>query len=525
MSSDENRCRGRWILLAILAGNYILRVLIAIRPLKYIDGLTIPDDAYLSLTLARNIAKGLGPLYGQYYTNGFQPLYVFLMTPVYWLFPNDLITPVHIALFVLIAFDTATLYLLYRLAQNEYRSNIAPMIIAIAWIFNPYSIRIANNGLETSISAFFILASYILFVRLREKSDDSIKSLLFFGIILGLSLLSRIDNIILALVLIAGLSWSWWKACHSPIAISKNLGLVLGFTILICLPWITYQLYYIGDLVPISGQAVRYMSLSNINHAPTLANFYLVSLKEAVLAIKSLCLAPLILIVVLLGAVLLMKRTLNLSSIFDRLKKHNPLLIFSLLLFVAYTFFLFQAGLTNRYFYPLTLIVLLYMMTLIDLFNQRLCGRMRLLFNIVVVTFLVGSTIIRPSVRALYFSNETQRVGYMNLGLWAKDNFPDRTVVGCSQTGALGYFAPNLRVVNLDGKVSSACYKSLVAKRNIEYIRSEKIEYVIGWKDNIDFIRRESINFKPDDLILIGPIKGFTSWWTEWYLYKVNKGK
>ncbi|MEK7250053.1 MAG: hypothetical protein AAB209_06475, partial [Bacteroidota bacterium] len=67
-----------WALLAI---NVCIRCIVAARPLEYLDGLTIPDDAYLSLTIARNIAKGLGPLYGFEYTNGFQPLYVFLMVP------------------------------------------------------------------------------------------------------------------------------------------------------------------------------------------------------------------------------------------------------------------------------------------------------------------------------------------------------------------------------------------------------------------------------------------------------------
>src|SRR4030067_2176688 len=103
----------------VLLGNFALRLIVALRPVKYLDGLTLPDDTYLCLTLARNIANGLGPLYGTDYTNGFQPLYVFLTAPLYWLFPNDLVTPVHAALILLIIFDTATLYLIYRLVRRE----------------------------------------------------------------------------------------------------------------------------------------------------------------------------------------------------------------------------------------------------------------------------------------------------------------------------------------------------------------------------------------------------------------------
>jgi hypothetical protein len=37
--------------------------------------------------------------------------------------------------------------------------------------------------------------------------------------------------------------------------------------------------------------------------------------------------------------------------------------------------------------------------------------------------------------------------------------------------------APDLRVINLDGVVNRACYESLVARRNIDYILEEKIDY------------------------------------------------
>lgn len=47
----------------ILAG-LAARIALALRPPKFLDGLTIPDDAYLSLTIARNLGRGLGPLYG-----------------------------------------------------------------------------------------------------------------------------------------------------------------------------------------------------------------------------------------------------------------------------------------------------------------------------------------------------------------------------------------------------------------------------------------------------------------------------
>ena len=101
--------KSKTFLYSLLGLNFLLKFLIAIRPLKYIDNITIQDDSYLAFTIARNIAKGLGPLYGTDFTNGFQPLYVFLVAPFYALFPNNPILPVHFALIVSVIFDTLSL--------------------------------------------------------------------------------------------------------------------------------------------------------------------------------------------------------------------------------------------------------------------------------------------------------------------------------------------------------------------------------------------------------------------------------
>jgi hypothetical protein len=177
--------------LVLLALNLLLRCSVALRPLEYIDGLTIPDDAYLSLTIAKNIAAGLGPLYGLEHTNGFQPLYVFLMVPVYWIIQNDIVTPVHIALILLSLFDTATLFILFRLVALQSTSFITPLAAAALWILNPYVISTTLNGLETTISCFFIAVVLWYFsVRYRDNSERGSDFVL--GLLLGCAVFARL---------------------------------------------------------------------------------------------------------------------------------------------------------------------------------------------------------------------------------------------------------------------------------------------------------------------------------------------
>ena len=56
----------------------------------------------------------------------------------------------------------------------------------------------------------------------------------------------------------------------------------------------------------------------------------------------------------------------------------------------------------------------------------------------------------------------------------------------------------------------------------MDYIRSQGIQYIIGWQVDRSYIADHSANFQPDDLIPIRQIGGFKSWDQEWYLLKVN---
>lgn len=143
------------ILLLLLLANTALRLVVALRPLEALDQHTLTDDTYLALTIARNIARGLGPLYGNAPTNGFQPLYVFLIAPAFVLFPNDPFAPLRSSLIVLVLFDTLALYVLHRFVRQFSTSTSTPIVASTAWIANPYIFTMTLNGLETAIAAFF----------------------------------------------------------------------------------------------------------------------------------------------------------------------------------------------------------------------------------------------------------------------------------------------------------------------------------------------------------------------------------
>ncbi len=195
-----------------------------------------------------------------------------------------------------------------------------------------------------------------------------------------------------------------------------------------------------------------------------------------------------------------------------------------MLITLAYLFYIFGGWNFKRYLYPLAFLFLLYLGALVDLYLESLSTEQaRKRFAWGTMAFLILAFAANPETHRLYFSRDTTSTGYMNLGLWARERFPDGTVIGGSQSGALGYFADNLTVVNLDGVVNKACYRSLVEKRNIDYIRQAGIEYVVGWEVNIDYVRKESADYRDGDLYMIEKVPGFQSWGLDWWLYGVKR--
>src|SRR5262245_47671310 len=87
-------------LLGLLAAGLLLRLGLAWAPFTYLaERGPLIDDAFYSLSVARNLAAGVGPTAdGVHETSGFQPLYTLLLVPLYALFRHDLILPIHLAL-------------------------------------------------------------------------------------------------------------------------------------------------------------------------------------------------------------------------------------------------------------------------------------------------------------------------------------------------------------------------------------------------------------------------------------------
>jgi hypothetical protein len=221
------------------------------------------DDSFYSLGIARNIALGHGWIHdGLHVTNGFQPLYVFLMIPFYWFLPpNGTLIPT-LALLGQAFINTATGWLLYRLIAKQIGLR-SGLLVAVIWSFSPYVIN-GINALETPLSTFVMLIIVHLYLtrwRARLVGSTPWRSAIELGSALGVLLLVRIDNIVFVGLLLLELSYRLLKARpQRGLAVLAAVGLLAGIFVG---GWFALSYLNTGRLNFDSGTATRLHSIAS----------------------------------------------------------------------------------------------------------------------------------------------------------------------------------------------------------------------------------------------------------------------
>lgn len=242
----------RAVLAALLAAAFLLRLALAAMPVRLLVGKFLSDDAYYYFSIVRNIARGAGATFdGTSPTNGFHPLFAGLMVPLYLFFPSSPEIPVHCGLAMLAAFDVLAGYLVYRILRPAAG---APGALAGAafWLLNPCIFFVTMTGTEAALAACCAALTLCLYVRGRRNA----RSLLALGAAAGLAMLARSDSILLLAAISAGILAEGGRPLpRRVIAVCA----VCGTAILVCAPWLAWNLATFGTIRQVSGEVKPYL--------------------------------------------------------------------------------------------------------------------------------------------------------------------------------------------------------------------------------------------------------------------------
>jgi hypothetical protein len=494
--------------LVLLVGG-LLRFALAWRDLDALDTLFFPDDTYLSLGIARNIARGLGSTFdGRILTNGYQPLYVWLMAPVYWLMPDDRTLPIHIALTLLALVGAATGWLVYRIVR--YLSTPWHATIACAiWMFDPIVLTHSLNGLETGLALLGIAATSLWYLeRIRARASVASRDILALGLLIGLTILTRVDQCFLlaALALDMLLDRPDWRTLW-------RIGLIGLVALLVNAPWLGFSWSIGAGPLPESGTAVRYIALAESSGHPA---WYLSAL---VVLLSTALTAPRSTLALLVGGIVVMlvhrrrgQPNQWLRAGWARMRPLRFAGFYAAVLFLAYWLYIPAYWFFDRYAHPLALFALLSSAQALPE-PQALAPRAR---RALVAVTLIG-VLIEATLGVQLLVARPRPDGYLPLARWVNANLAGQTV-GLYQSGAVGYWADRVTIVNLDGVVDRTALAARRAGHLGELLRERKVGWVVDW-DPPSRLPADGI------LNMLGEpqkIPDIQSWGSPWYVFEVR---
>ncbi len=228
------------------------------------DNRVIADDAFYYFTIARNVAAGLGATFdGLGATNGFHPLWLLLLTPLFALARALDLGPwvaVHLALTLGALLDLVTGAVLWRLLRRLGAPRGAHWAVAV-WFLSPFTVLLSLRGLESALNVtLFAVWLAAVAAALGDRRPDARRGLAV-GLVTGIAFLARTDNApllgaSLALsalaVLLARPRDGGPRAWRGGIAFLLVAGAV---TALLALPWFLWNLNTFGTPWQVSGAA------------------------------------------------------------------------------------------------------------------------------------------------------------------------------------------------------------------------------------------------------------------------------
>jgi len=393
------------------------------------------DDAYYYLVIARNAASGHGfSADGLSPTNGFQPLWMWLLVPVAWLTSGDTAWLLAATQLVVVGVFAASGGLLCDLLHRRF--GFLPALVGGALFLVPRFSNVLLSGMESGIAVLLL----VLLVRERVGPARATRT----GVLLGLLMLARLDSVFVGVTLAGYLAVEGMARGGSPLG-RRALGtLRAGLatfwpTVALVTPYLAWNYFAFGHLVPISG--VLKTSHSELGWMPENLN-------------------PTYLSLLVLSAVAV-------AALFRRGEDSRfGLQALHALVFMRWAVFSWHYAL----FIPIGAIG---SAALAREAEQRLPRSATRLAVAALAALLVVTQAASVRRLPLGFTGAAREAGE-----WAARSLPEGAVLGMKDSGAFSYFAGH-RVMNLDGVVNSFEFSETVCRGELgEFLRAHGVEYV-----------------------------------------------
>ena len=436
----------------------------------------IPDDTGYFYKIALNVALGKGLTFdGINETNGFQPLWLYLLLPLAWAMreaPVDLYLRAAL-IYQLSLVAIAGIVLFFAMSLYSRRS----VAFAATTLFYIFGIRHFANGMETGILVLCLSVLLYFSLKYRPFSDSSTSKHAFvFGLLLGLTVLARLDMVFLLVVIYAFVLWQVLfntKRADRMHFTNQFLASVFAF-VLVTIPYFVYNKVQFGAVMPISGQ------LKNTFPYILQPNFGADRFPSVVtLAFILICVSSLI-------SVFLFLRS-RAASIGQDGYKFTALLIGSLYVLAHYlhTALFMKWAVFGWHFAFYFLHACVLFAYILDRFLSYIPTFARRPVAAIVIIALFSVLVDRTYGAATTQPRHWQPHSY-RAAVWVRNNLPQDARLALKDAGLFGLLSER-SVVNLDGLVNNLEYQEYLRRSQLnDYFRQKGIQYLVVhayWSD------------------------------------------
>lgn len=227
----------QWFLIVAVPALIAVMVIVA-APVTWLVTNVIPDDGFYYFKIARNIVAGAGSTFdGVEITNGYHPLWMVIILPFFALFSDEVAMRLSLALCGVLFVGSAAI--LWVIAYRWGLSRIARMFGTAFFLFNPFLVFEMMNGLETALTTFLLLATFMVL----DAKGTTVRGAAIVGLMMGLAVLARLDFAIYAVGFLV------WYGVRPLVARPERLRQLAAYCFsvaILFLPWFTFNFVAYG---------------------------------------------------------------------------------------------------------------------------------------------------------------------------------------------------------------------------------------------------------------------------------------
>jgi hypothetical protein len=452
-------------------------LLIVLQPFEFLVR-HLKDDSFYYLKTANNIALGMGSTFdGINRTNGYHPLWMLNLVPIYWLLPHAPLDALRVVVVLIAVYHTFAAILLYYLVSRLY-NEIIGMLVGLAWALSPFVLRINLNGMESALYALLLLLliyNITLFLKDHEgrwkPRLEQKQPLLVVGLLIALCVLTRLDAIILcaAILISCGFALTRSQGFQKTIAL---IGMLFAPVCLLLGSYLLYNLISFGHLNTVSGLIKRPAFPIPLQELVLRLLWPIAPIYTRIGAAAAFSLSA---VAFTLGIIsLVLSRSLR---CFTQLvwRRYDWLWIGATLLYGYIS--ISQTYIFNWYYVPMILLL-----TLIFADALGMCMRFLKLHtaNITLAWMAAGIIALYALLAGSEFNARKNDTIYeaFHASAWIEKNLPKDAIGAAWNAGVIAYFSGR-QIINLDGLINSyEFYDAMKRGAEPEFVIHQHVAYV-----------------------------------------------